>query len=290
MRHLLCLALLLPVTAQAQVDRWYRVELLVFSYPAGGAAEQWDATPDLAYPRVTRFLTYPGEPGDEVRPRPSRLAPSPAGTTQPTPFAVLPASQQELAGKAAYMQRSGRYRLLFHEAWIQPITGQSAALPIVLDRSGDGGAWPELQGTIKLYLAGYLYLDTNLWLNTRGEYLHSSWQMPAPPRGPASVVTGEPIASDLQPLAAPATSEPLSQAAPARTAEPAATTAPEAAAYPYRHAVLLKQTRRMRGGELVYIDHPLLGLVIKISPVADTAPDSPTNAAPAAPATPGPTG
>ena len=51
------------------------------------------------------------------------------------------------------------------------MTDQANALPIVLDRSGDGGAWPELQGTIKLYVARYLYLETNLWLNTRGEYL-----------------------------------------------------------------------------------------------------------------------
>ena len=33
--------------------------------------------------------------------------------------------------------------------------------------------------------------------------------------------------------------------------------------YPWRHAVLLQQTRRMRGGELHYIDHPMFGLLIK---------------------------
>jgi hypothetical protein len=35
--------------------------------------------------------------------------------------------------------------------------------------------------------------------------------------------------------------------------------------YSYRHAVLLQQRRRLRSGELHYIDHPLLGLLIKIS-------------------------
>ena len=35
--------------------------------------------------------------------------------------------------------------------------------------------------------------------------------------------------------------------------------------YPWRHAVLLQQSRRMRGGELHYIDHPMFGLLIKVT-------------------------
>ena len=35
--------------------------------------------------------------------------------------------------------------------------------------------------------------------------------------------------------------------------------------YDFRHAVLVNQERRMRSGELHYIDHPLLGIVIKVS-------------------------
>ena len=35
--------------------------------------------------------------------------------------------------------------------------------------------------------------------------------------------------------------------------------------YDFRHAILVNQQRRMRSGELHYIDHPLLGIVIKVS-------------------------
>ncbi len=35
--------------------------------------------------------------------------------------------------------------------------------------------------------------------------------------------------------------------------------------YPFRHGVLLQQSRRMRSGELHYIDHPLVGIVIRVS-------------------------
>ena len=36
--------------------------------------------------------------------------------------------------------------------------------------------------------------------------------------------------------------------------------------YPFQHAVLVQQKRRMRGGELHYLDHPLLGIVLRVSP------------------------
>ena len=49
--------------------------------------------------------------------------------------------------------------------------------------------------------------------------------------------------------------------------------------YDFRHAVLLQQSRRMRSGELHYIDHPLIGIVVKISrhefePFVQTGDDS----------------
>jgi hypothetical protein len=36
--------------------------------------------------------------------------------------------------------------------------------------------------------------------------------------------------------------------------------------YPFDHAVLVQQKRRMRGGELHYLDHPLLGVILRVSP------------------------
>jgi len=37
--------------------------------------------------------------------------------------------------------------------------------------------------------------------------------------------------------------------------------------YPYRHAVALQQKRRMRSKEIHYIDHPMLGIIIKFTPL-----------------------
>ena len=295
-----------PGSAQ-EIDRWYRVELLVFSHENARSAEQWDAIPSLAYPAAARFLVEPDrveanldlyradsvvdeygrqiltilpDPGEspeqDIPDAPDPNIPSAETETTeprlPTPFVALPARQREFRGKAAYMQRSGRYRTLFHQAWVQPVAESEGALPLILDRSGDTGDWPRLQGSITLYLSRYLHLQTNLWLNTPGDYLPGEWQMPSPPLGPPSVIIEElPI------------EEPEEQAAFGEQwldteVEPTLTGSEEEAApeegplepvYPWRHAVTMQQKRRMRSNEVHYLDHPLFGLVIKLTPLTE---------------------
>jgi peptidoglycan-binding protein CsiV len=285
-RIILATVLLLPVYTQAQSDQWYQVELLVFSRPAGATAERWDPIPDLDYPSRHQFLSYPGEEqtslsgtsvpdstvnnsadnsADSGTPASDNAQPSPA---LPKAFTALPASQRQFSGKAAAMQRSGRYRILFHEAWIQPMNAKGQALPIILDRSGDGGPWPALQGSIKLYQSRFAYLDTNLWLNTQGEYLPGTWSMPAPPLAPASKPQQVTVYSKPDQPAATPRAEPENRTAAASEGQIEPGMDSGELQYPFRHAVLLEQTRRLRSGEIVYIDHPLLGVLVTITPLA----------------------
>jgi hypothetical protein len=187
----------------------------------------------------------------------------------PTPFVALPAGERTFP--SAYMRRSGRYDTLFHEAWYQPVRGEDEALPLILDRSGDTGYWPRLQGSVKLYLSRYLHIETNLWLNTDGRYLPGQWRMPAPPLGPPSLIIEYPATAES---AAVIPTSPAGAAAewPADGAFPGAPdpnaveeTGPQ---YPFRHAVLLQQNRRMRSKEVHYLDHPLLGVVLSFTPLS----------------------
>lgn len=327
----------------AQDDRWFRVELLIFSQGAAGAenSEAWDPTPTLAYPAKRRFLidaervaanlslhealSDPLAPTDtasdtdefgyqtitishvteEVEdsdpeigaisitdplavPLESELelsvsdAPSDAPIT-PTPFTVLPRSELEFQGKAAYMQRSGRYKTLFHETWLQPMAAKTSAIPIIIDRSGDDESWPMLQGSVTFYLSRYLHLETNLWLNTAGGYLPPEWSMPPAPLGPKSLMVIQPpeeepiydpllpiddplLAIDAQELPSAYTEEVMSEEL---MTEEETELEPAEPLSPWRHAVVLSQERRMRSTEVHYIDHPLLGVVVKISPVTE---------------------
>lgn len=184
---------------------------------------------------------------------------------RPTSFTFLPRNQLVFRSKAASMQKTGRYNILFHEAWTQTIASRSRALPIVLDQSGDDLQWPLLQGTIKLYKSRYLHLETNLWMNTDGEYLHSTWSMPPPPLGPPSVIVGEQF--QYEPKAVPTVQiyDLHRQKEPLNLEE--ANTEESGPVYPFRHAVLLQQSRRMRSGEVHYIDHPMLGVIVKVTPL-----------------------
>lgn len=267
--------------SQAADNRWYRVELMVFNHSGGQFAEKWEATPVLSYPEAVRFLRQPGQEQAVLDAQPTgtatddtapavasdgltapqdNAAPSSAPLL-PEPFVLLGSSEQEFRGKAAYMQRSGRYRILFHETWLQPVTSRSEALPIVLDQSGDTGQWPELQGSIQLYLSRYLHLETNLWLNTSGDYFPGSWRMPPPPLGPSSAAA-EPqeSAPDIRAEYSGEVAEPWDAIATEtqETLEPI---------YPFRHAILLQQKRRMRSSEVHYLDHPVLGVVVKLTPL-----------------------
>lgn len=263
LRTIVGAALLLPMLASAQPQDsdspLYRVELLVFSYPAGGRSEHWDPVPPLAYPRQAQLLNYPGQSAGN--PAAADAQQTQIGGTAAGAPTVLPASQRQFGAKAAAMNSSGRYRVLFHEAWTQALSGQSSAIPVVLDKSGNGGAWPQLQGTVTLYVSRFLYLETNLWLNTQGEYLQSEWRMPAPPAGPAS----RPVAYDAEAVVATPPQPAVTSLA---GGEPPGLPAEDAGPlYPYKHAVLLKQTRRMRSGEINYIDHPMMGVIVKITPL-----------------------
>jgi hypothetical protein len=284
------LLLLLPLYTQAQNERWYRVEMLIFSNSGGSTSEEWEATPTLTYPATARSLTdsdhqsATGTLGERTSPP---FAPAVEGgpdsnaeidrPRRPTPFVTLPDTQLEFRRAVAQMQRNGRYRKLFHKAWTQPIGRKSEARSIVLDRSGDTGQWPALQGTIKFYVSRYLYLETDLWLNTSGEYLESSWRMPPPPLGPRSAASfGEMTQSEPVPFPAVPPS-PADQVNPAEVYPvEALPEVEEELAYPYRHAVLLQQTRRMRSKEVNYIDHPMFGVVVKVTPLAAVESESDT--------------
>lgn len=208
----------------------------------------------------------------------------PAATAVPVPFLVLPASYQALRSQVAQMQRSGRYEVLFHETWVQPVLSEATSLPIVLDHSGDTGQWPRLQGSIKLYLTRYLQVETDLWLNTAGSYLPGTWQMPAPPLALPSLIIEEPLA--LEALPAPADSGAMPVQGGTVTGDPAGPGLPAPAGvaanqdgpaevmpdletrplYPFRHAVPLQRKARMRSNETHYIDHPMLGAIIRFTP------------------------
>ena len=94
--------------------------------------------------------------------------------------------------------------------------------------------------------------------------------MPLAPLGPKSLIVIQPTEEEplYDPLL-PIDSDELPPAIAQELTEEQTELEPELPLSPWRHAVVLSQERRMRSTEVHYIDHPLLGAVVKISPVTE---------------------
>lgn len=136
----------------------FQVEVVIFRQPAGTSAEAMPAPP------------RPATMGSSADPipliTPGRVLPEPPpgrpDVTDTLPEDFAPAmSGTDLEGVARRLNTGG-YRLLWHQAWVQPpsVRGDGTAVPLRLVAGlGRGSADPDLQGTITLAAGRYLHLD-----------------------------------------------------------------------------------------------------------------------------------
>jgi len=155
---------------------------------------------------------------------------NPQGNT-PEGFLPVPTNERLLAPQAATLARSGSYTLLYHQAWRQMIYGRKTNLAISGGKTV--GDHQELEGSIALSVGQYLKIQTNLWLTqfaVAGTNITETW--PELPQLPNSGFSDTQKNSDFL----------------------------------IKRIVKISQERSMRSNEIHYIDHPLLGIIIKIVP------------------------
>ena len=96
--------------------------------------------------------------------------------------------------------------------------------------------------------------------------------MPAPPLGPPSLIIEEVPTEEDEGKTAAFGDQWLESSVDGEVADRGEQTGLEEdlePGYPWRHAVVLQQKRRMRSTEVHYLDHPLFGLVIKLTPLTE---------------------
>ncbi|MCW8128213.1 CsiV family protein [Microbulbifer halophilus] len=240
----LCAILLLALaTAGAQAANYagttFEIEMIVFSHSGGmeQSRESWPATPRLQYPE--KWVDFDSTKGDSLF-----LSP------------VAP----RLNNKVAALDRSGNYRVLFHKTWRQ-VLQQKHNSPAILISGGDTvGDHHRLEGSVTLSVSRYLHLSTDLWLNDFGnDTTRNTVNGPETggvmlPRRPSAKVA----AADEP--AAPGSADSGFRAS---SLNSAAVPAPAYA----QHVALLREERRMRSGELHYIDNPAFGVLIEVRTV-----------------------
>ena len=248
----------------------FRVELVVFENldPAALQAEQWPTDPGT--PAVDHALELDHLTATAARiESPATTAPSAATTTPPTlnaavalpgaapnavpvvtPAPALPAwrwltpPQLRLAGAARKLGASGRYRPLLHVGWIQPLAGGNHGTAVhIYDGMAPGAGEVPPEATAPQPAVHVVDGMLTLW---RGHFLHADVDL------------------DYRRTYTPAAASAVTLPPPAEGAQVPPSPAPQ----PVTVTVRMTESRRLRDGELNYFDHPLFGVLLRVTPVA----------------------
>jgi len=241
-----------PLLWAEEEERWYQVELLIFENPNYGAEspEQWPTYPSLSSrtPVISIEESETTEEPDDV----DVVTPDIDATNRPTPFEPLSPEEQQLVAERTELERSRGFRILYHQAWMQPVPGRDSVIPIRIRGGEQYGQQPELQGYIDLYVERYLHLVTDLQL-VRYAQTDNPFRLidEGVSTGPDALEPFPGLSLDGQPP----------------RMETAGITQANNRYYVATESVRLQQRRRMRSSELHYLDNPEFGLLVLITPI-----------------------
>lgn len=230
--------------ADAEAQRWYDVEVIIFSQNSQQYrdSELWPVDYELPQLETTQELL------------PAPRAAQTTGSAS-VPFTRLDAQSLRLNAEAERIKSAPDTELLLHLGWRQPGLAEDKAVAVRIDdgmqaptepgqppaspasTAGAGNAQlleeappHRMEGTLKLVLSRYLHIYTDLIYR---EPLSESASEPAAAQTDLFALAADPLGLSLQPR------------------------------YQVYH---LQQSRRMRSRELHYLDHPLFGMAILVTP------------------------
>jgi len=124
---LLLFSYLLPARAEEAEQRWYKVEVIAFSYfsKIGMAQERWPAQPEALDLTEAVELTQSDTSGVGRKQ-------SVVNDNKPVAFQRLPNDELELKADANAISRSKGRHLLLHTAWLQPTFDRQQATAVHL--------------------------------------------------------------------------------------------------------------------------------------------------------------
>jgi len=222
--------------AQAKAADWYQIEVVIFAQSVNPSiTEVWRDTfaPDYSN-NPLRLATEDGIV--------ESINPETELELEEGAFLSLPDSERSLAFAAKRIKGSPDLRLLNHLAWRQPVPKGKLVQPILIQSGQQYNDEFELEGTLTIKRGRYLHARTDLFFS-RFEEMKSVKELDWTIFSDDDLEFGQ------------------------REWNPSFN-GTEIAATKYVRATTanLKQSRRMRSGELHYIDHPLFGILMQITP------------------------
>lgn len=177
-----------------------------------------------------------------------------AAPTQPLPdIAAVPANERMLDTIRRRLQRSGRFDVLYYQAWRQTLTGDDPGIPYHITGGIHYGNDYELDGYLTFSLRRYLHLDADLWLTdfaTGTDTDSGGWSLGAEENNDNGWQLGN-------------------------TSDNGRFRSQYYDMLSEHHLIVqtahLDEHRRMRSSQLNYLDHPLFGVLVLITPVQPPA-------------------
>ncbi|WP_439134175.1 CsiV family protein [Pseudomaricurvus sp.] len=285
--------------SQATTQRWYQVEVILFTQDETLDDETWRNDVALTYPSRWMELKNPEAASEVATDEYGEPVEAPKRPDiNRDPFYILPDNLRELNRQADALKYSKSQRLLFHEAWRQPVKSPNIAPAIIIAAGESYGDHRELEGSFSLSVSRYLHVNTNLWLTdfTRntdqasGKDEHQNGYWPELPTRP-SQRRNRPSQTSTSYESAQSSSTNLTEdydLSSGGSAWDSGSTAwnsgtggtawdrnqqtsneynfSASKAFRPTNISVFRQNRRMRSGEVHYIDHPKLGMVILVTP------------------------
>ena len=199
-----------------------------------------------------------------------------------------PAETYILNAQANSVDRKNQMRVLFHKAWQQALIATEKAPYVVLTGGEVFDGVHELGGTIRLSVQKFIHVDTQLWLTQFGPNYGQESEWPIIPLAPSLSAQHQ----EQQDLLSHTDQAPAEYGINQDTMNAIKNTstfsgtvfspgsfnsplklnnrldAVQQRQYLANEVIVLEQSRRMRSQELHYIDHPRLGILIKIIPLS----------------------
>ena len=240
-----CIGLLSSNTTLAAADpsqnTWYEVSVAIFKHVNSATGNERWPNPDeleLSFPSGIVQL----DPADNDN------AVAATALNQLVAFRESAATDEEFQQALASIKLSSNYQLMTSKTWQQPALEKDHAIPVLVQAGNEFDGYYELEGSIELAVSRYLHIKANLWL---ADYIQQ-------------VETATPWWQGDGLLDENANDQSTSYE-PRQYGKYSATET--ITRYESIRTVVLDESRRMRSGELHYLDNPLFGMIVKVTPI-----------------------
>lgn len=249
-------------TPIAEEPPWYNIDLAIYRQSRSlSQSEQW-ISPDgisLRFPNRIISLTAADTENETLDAQPKGRA-----------FTQREISDDVFRQTVTKLRQHSSFGMLYQASWRQPMVAEAEAYPILIQTGRWLDAYPEVEGYVRLHLSRYLHVKVDLAIQD-----YERQVLPTESEFDWLSTDSETTFLTNQPVSIPFT---WADSAVRDQAQAPQASTEKTWVVPVR-SMALQTSRRMRSGELHYIDHPIIGIVIKVTPVKlpditeSTAPD-----------------